>query len=125
MSLLNRKSDQSSDDKKILEEILKRENLLEKRKLELDAFERELKRNEKNLEEREEELTSNLQKSSKLTSDEARKLVIDKWEQKLQKDIAEEIKAAQEKAQQEAKAKAQEILVDAMKHAATDYVRSE
>ncbi|KKR72651.1 MAG: Ribonuclease Y [Candidatus Roizmanbacteria bacterium GW2011_GWB1_40_7] len=122
MSLLNRKSDQSSDDKKILEEILKRENLLEKRKLELDAFERELKRKEKNLEEREEELTSNLQKSSKLTSDEARKLVIDKWEQKLQKDIAEEIKAAQEKAQQEAKAKAQEILVDAMKHAATDYV---
>ena len=122
MSLLNRKSDQSSDDKKILEEILKRENLFEKRKLELEAFERELKRNEKNLEEREEELTSNLQKSSKLTSDEARKLVIDKWEQKLQKDIAEEIKAAQEKAQQEAKAKAQEILVDAMKHAATDYV---
>ncbi|MCR4263652.1 MAG: ribonuclease Y [Candidatus Roizmanbacteria bacterium] len=122
MSLLNRNTSQSSDDKKILEEILKRENLLEKRKLELDSFEKELKRKEKNLEEREDELTSDLQKSSRLTSDEARKLVMDKWEQKLQKDIAEEIKAAQEKAQQEAKAKAQEILVDAMKHAATDYV---
>ncbi|MBI4137172.1 ribonuclease Y [Candidatus Roizmanbacteria bacterium] len=122
MSLLTGKANQSSDDKKILEEILKRETLLEKRKLELDSFEKELKRKEKNLEEREEELTSDLQKQTKLTPDEARKLVLDRWEQKLQKDIAEEIKSAQEKAQQEAKTKAQEILVDAMKHAATDYV---
>lgn len=122
MSLLNRTANQPSDDKKILEEILKRETILEKRKLELDSFEKELKKKEKNLEEREDELTRDLQKSSKLTSDEARKLVIEKWEQKLQKDIAEEIKAAQEKAEAESKAKAQEILVDAMKHAATDYV---
>jgi ribonuclease Y len=105
----------SKDEKKILEEILKRENLLEKRRDELDKWDKQLKS-------REEELTSDLQKVSKVTPDEARDLVLKKWEQKLSKQIAEEIKAAEEKAQEQAKSKAQEILIDAMKHAATDYV---
>ena len=77
---------------------------------------------EKKLEEREDVLTKDLQIKSKLTADEAREKVLQKWEQKLQKDIALEIQSAEEKAQEQAKTKAKEILVDAMKHAATDYV---
>lgn len=95
-------------EEKILEQILKRENLLEKRREELDRREEELKRKEAEI--------------SGLTAEQAKKLILDKWEEKLQEEIAKRIKAAQEKAQQEAKNKAREILVEAMQHAATNYV---
>ncbi|MBI4130682.1 ribonuclease Y [Candidatus Roizmanbacteria bacterium] len=113
MALLSKKSD--ADEKKILEEILKRENLLEERRGALDKWDKELKN-------REEELTNKLQQVTKLTPDEARQEVLKYWEQKLQKDIAEQIKAAETKVREDAKRRAQEILVDAMRHGATDYV---
>lgn len=95
-------------EEKILEQILNRENLLEKRREELDKREEELKRKEAEI--------------SGLSGEQAKKLILDKWEEKLQEEIARRIKAAQEKAQQEAKNKAREILVEAMQHAATNYV---
>ncbi|HLB60526.1 MAG TPA: ribonuclease Y [Patescibacteria group bacterium] len=120
MSLL--KKNDPSDQQSILAEILKRETLLEKRRDELDTREKELKKRDDRLEQREEELAEQSMHAARLSADEARKAVLDYWEKKLTKDIAGKIKAAQEKAKEEAKVKAREILVDAMKHAATDYV---
>jgi ribonucrease Y len=119
MALLDKKSD---DQNQKLAEILKRENLLEKRRLDLDELEKELKKKEKQIEDREDDLRTKLEKVSKLSPDNARHEVLKLWEQKLGKDIADQIKAAEGKAQEEGKAKAREILVDSMRHAATNYV---
>lgn len=120
MALLGKKSD--DDQSKILEEILKRETLLEKRRLELDKLEKEVKQEEKEVEKEREELRAKLEKISKLSADQARDEVLKLWEHKLQKDIAEQITAAEAKAREESKVKVQEILIDAMRHAATNYV---
>lgn len=106
MALLNKKSD--DDQAKILEEILKRE--------------KEVKVEEKKLEEERDTLRKQLEKASKLSPDQAREEVLKLWEHKLQKDIAEQITAAEARAREEAKVKVQDILIDAMRHAATDYV---
>ncbi|OGK53700.1 ribonuclease Y [Candidatus Roizmanbacteria bacterium RIFCSPLOWO2_01_FULL_45_11] len=119
MSLLNTKS---PDEKKLLEEILKRETLLEERRIFLDKLESELKKKEEAIGETREELTKKLQNASKLTADEAKHELLKQWEHKLQKDISEQIIDAQAKAREQVKQKAREILVDAMRHGATDYV---
>lgn len=119
---MNASKSDKPDEKKMIEELLKRENLLEERRNKLDQLEEDLKDKEERLEEQEDKLRETLQKASKLSADEAKDQVLKLWEKRLEKDIAEQIKAAEEKANATAKQKAQEILVDAMKHAATDYV---
>ena len=98
-----------------MEEILKREDLLERRRQELNEWEKKLK-------EKEEELLKKLQDVTKISPDEAKKEILARWEQKLQKEIADEIKYSLEKAREESKKKIREILVEAMQHAATDYI---
>lgn len=120
MALLGKKN--TDDQSKILEEVLKRENLLEKRRLELDKEEKDLKSRELKLQELQDELRVKLEKSSKLTSDQAKQEVLNLWEQKLGREIAEQIKAAESKAREESKVKVLDILIDAMRHAATNYV---
>ena len=80
-----------------------------------------LDKKEKKLKEREEELKKMLSKTSKMTVDEAKKLILKEVQRDLQEEIAKKIRSAEEKVKQEAKEKAKEILVDAMKHGATDY----
>ena len=111
-----------SSDNTILEEILKRENLLEERRQKLDDLEERLKAWETRLEKKEDELLAKLQDVAKLQRDEARQLVILMWEDKLKEDIAKLIRASTDRANEEAKIKARTILVDAMLHAATSYV---
>jgi len=106
MSLLNTKS---PDEKKLLEEILKRETLLEERRIFLDKLESELKKKEEAIGETREELTKKLQNASKLTADEAKHELLKQWEHKLQKDISEQIIDAQAKAREQVKQKAREI----------------
>ncbi len=55
-------------------------------------------------------------------NDDPKKLVLEEWEKKLTKEIAQRIRAAEEKIKSKAEETAKEILVDAMKHGATDYV---
>lgn len=84
---------------------------------------------EKNLNKRREEIeklkktyAQKIQDVAKLSKDEAQKIIFDTLEKRLQVDMAKTIQAAEEKAREEADQKAQEILVDALKHGATDYV---
>lgn len=63
-----------------------------------------------------------LEKVSGMTTDEAKQILFDNLEKKLSKEMARLIRQKQEEAKNEADEKVKEILVDAMKHGATDYV---
>ena len=57
-----------------------------------------------------------------MTREEAKNEIINRLKGELAEDVAREIKEAESSAKEESKAKAKEILVDAMRHGATDYV---
>lgn len=63
-----------------------------------------------------------IQEVARLSKDEAQKIIFDNLEKRLSADIAKSIKAAEDKIKEEADDRAQEILVDALRHGATDYV---
>jgi len=63
-----------------------------------------------------------LEKVSEMTKDEAKKELLNQIRADLNADVAKQIRAAEERIQQDSKQKAKEILVDAMRHGATDYV---
>ena len=69
-----------------------------------------------------EKVIARLEKVSTLTRDEAKELLFNRLEKKLSKEMALFIRQKEEEAKTEADGKVQEILVDAMKHGATDYV---
>lgn len=97
------------DDIKILVEDLRKQRL-------------SLEKKEKKIEEREEELKERLAKVSKVTVAEAKKILLDEVQKDITAEIAKKVRATEERIRQEAKEKAREILVDAMKHGATSYV---
>lgn len=68
------------------------------------------------------ELINKLENVAHLTRDEAKKLILSAVEDKLKEEIATKVRDAENQAKQEADLKAREILIDAMRHAATDYV---
>lgn len=98
-----------SDDIKILVKDLQKQR---------EVFEKK----EKKLENRSSELKKLLEKSSKMTVAEAKKNLLDEVQKDLRAEIAKRIRAAEERVKQEAGEKAREILVDAMRHGATNYV---
>lgn len=67
------------------------------------------------------EYKEKLAKVAKMTSEEAKKALLDEVQKELVGEIAKKIRAAEEKIKEEAKEKAQEIILDAMKHGATAY----
>lgn len=69
-----------------------------------------------------EEYIQKLEKVTSLTRDEAKRELLREVEQESRSEVAKRLKEAEEKIRQEADTKAREILVDAMNHAATDYV---
>lgn len=62
-----------------------------------------------------------LEKASKMTTDEARRALLDEVQKDLTSEIAKKIRQAEEKIKEDAHEKAQEILVDTMRHGATAY----
>ena len=68
------------------------------------------------------EYIDKLAKVAKMTVDEAKKAILDEVQKDLTSEIAKKIRAAEEKIKEDANEKAQEILLDAMKHGATGYV---
>ena len=77
---------------------------------------------DKRLRELEIDVEKRLEKVSHLTREEAKEIILASVRDQIREDIAKELREAAEKAKEEADAKAREILVDAMRHGATDYV---
>ncbi|MCL5003749.1 MAG: ribonuclease Y [Patescibacteria group bacterium] len=68
------------------------------------------------------EQTEALAKLSLLTKDEARRQILENVEKDLNEEVAKRIRQAEEKIREESGRRAKEILVEAMRHGATDYV---
>ena len=68
------------------------------------------------------ELLVKLEKVAHLTKDEARDLILRALEEKLKEDMAKKIRETEAQAKEEADTKVREILIEAMRHGATDYV---
>lgn len=68
------------------------------------------------------DLIIKLEKVAKLTRDEAKNLILSAVEDKLKEDIAKRIREAETVAKQDSEKKSREILIEAMRHGATDYV---
>lgn len=62
-----------------------------------------------------------LEKIAKLTQEEAKRALLDEIQKDLTSEIAKKIRQAEEKIKEDTQLKAQEILLDAMKHGATQY----
>ena len=77
---------------------------------------------EKEAEKTRSELVTKLEKVAGVTREEAKKLIIEATENNLKEEIAKMIKESEEQIKKEADEKGKQILVDAMRHAATDYV---
>ncbi len=77
---------------------------------------------ENELEKTKNELVTKLEKVAGVTRDEAKKLILEATEGHLKEEVAKKIKDAEEQVKKGADEKARNILVDAMRHGATDYV---
>ncbi len=75
----------------------------------------------KKLEKQEKELLDLLEKVSKMTAEEAKKELLKQVEKDLREEIAKKIRQAEERLKLDAKQKAQDILLTAMKNGATTY----
>lgn len=92
----------------------------DQKKIQLDQ--KELGQDRKKLETKTEKLVTKLEKASSMTASEAKKELLEQIKKTSQADMAKQIREAEEKAKVEAEDKAQEILVEAMRAGATDYV---
>lgn len=98
-----------------LEQLDEKENRLETDKGELEKLKKETESQRQNI-------LNKLEKVSGLTKDEAQEMLLDSLSKKISKQMAQVVKQKEEEAKAEADEKAQEIIVDAMKHGATDYI---
>lgn len=99
-----------------------KEENLEKRLVDLEKRETALTNKEQQLEKARNDLVTKLEKLAAITRDEAKKLILEATENHLKEEVAKKIKEAEEQIKKEADEKARQILVDAMRHGATDYV---
>jgi len=106
-----------------------REQQLERKEEELENEKKtvqkkitEIEEIKKTLEKSREEMKMKLEKVAKLSQEEAKNLLLSFWEERLKERIANQIKAAEEEIKARVDEKAKEILADAMRYGATDYI---
>jgi ribonuclease Y len=104
------------------EELKQKDNEILRQRQSLEAKSRSIEQIKKDFEEKREAILSKLEKISQMSKDEARDLLLRGWEEKLKGDIAKRIKAAEEEIKERVDEKAKELLFDAMRYGATDYV---
>ena len=99
---------------------------LEKKLLEkeerLDSEKKELEEEREKLKQLKDKYQEKLEKVSSLTAEEAKKFLLEEVEQREAKAVARIIKEREEAARLTADKKAQEILMDSMRHGATNYI---
>lgn len=123
------KRDAEEEARKVRSEVLQlearlaaKEENLDKKLSEIDKKEEVVAKKEDDLEKTKTELAQKLEKVASITRDEAKKLILDATESRLKDEIARRIRESEEQIKKEADEKAKNILVDAMRAGATDYV---
>ncbi len=104
------------------QQIEDKERQLAAEKSRIDREHHQIEQLKKDFEEKRESILQKLEKVAQMTKDQARTLLLQGWEEKLKAEVAKRIKQTEEAIQQTKEEKAKEILVDAMRYGATDYV---
>lgn len=105
-----------------LEAIDRKEGALDERDKRLKTIEAQFETRLQEIEKIKQEQVEKLERASHLTREEAKSYILEAVRAQMREEIAHEIREAHDKAAEEADAKAKEILIDAMRHGATDYV---
>lgn len=95
---------------------------LEEQEQQLTARSNELNQKLADIDVIKKEQLQKLERVASLTREQAKTLILNAWEEKLKEEIAKMIKESEEKAKEEAEKRIKDILVDAMRHGATNYV---
>jgi len=103
-------------------EFERREGALEAREKLLEEKEKEWEKKLAEVDEIKKNEVARLEKIANLTTEEAKKIILEGIEKKLAEDIARRIKEFEEETKNKAEEKAREILIEAMQHGITDYV---
>ncbi len=98
-----------------LSQMDKKEEQLERDKSEVEILREEFRK-------KRQQVIDRLEKVAELTKEEAKSALFEDLEKKLTREMAQLIRQKQEEAEAEADERVQEILIDAMRHGATDYV---
>jgi len=103
-------------------DLRRRESELNMTKVKTDQDRQKIDRERKLILEKKEEILAKLEKVAQISAGDAREIILKSWEDKLKGEVASRIKAAEERIKAEADHKAQEILIDAMRHGSNDYI---
>ncbi|KKS14301.1 ribonuclease Y [Candidatus Daviesbacteria bacterium RIFOXYD1_FULL_41_10] len=103
-------------------ELSKREGILEERERMLAEKQQLIEEKLESLEKIRKDLISKLEKSSKMSSDEAQKILLENVEKDLASEISKKVREAEEQIKLQADEKSKGILAEAMLHGATDYI---
>lgn len=99
-----------------------RQASLERQREEIESLKGRIEERLKEVEELKSRELNKLESIAKLTTEKAKEMLLAELESQLSEESAKLIRDAQEQSKEEAEEKAREILVDAMRHGATDYV---
>ncbi len=103
-------------------DLSRREHQLEQKERDIQSRKQQAEHVARDVEKAKEELLLKLEKVAGMSKEEAKNILLAGWEDKLKADVAKRIKAADEEIKARTEERAKEILVEAMKHGATDYV---
>jgi len=104
------------------EQIEEKDNLVNRERQSVQDVKNSVEGIKKELETKKDQLLQKLEKIAALTKDQAKDLLLSGWEDKLKGEVAKKIKAAEEEVKLTADDKAKQILVDAIRYGAIDYV---
>lgn len=133
---LKMKQEASAEARKNMQEALELEKKVSRKNEQLEQKERELQKERqriqsaegqvakvrKDIEAQRDEMLVKVEKVAQMSKSEARDVLLRGWEEKLTEDISKRIKQAEEDLKERVDEKAKELLVDAMRFGATDYV---
>ena len=105
-----------------LSKIEDRLSSLDQKEEHLDSQRQQLEKLKEKTAQKETQVLEKLEKASSLTTEEAKKQLFADLEKRLSKEMAQLIRQKEEETKAEVDEKTQEIIIDAMKHGATDYV---
>ena len=119
----------------VVNESIEIEKRLARKEQQIELHERELRSKDQRVEEKlrqadltkkgyeesKEKILVKLEKIAQMTKDEARKLLLQAWEDRMKGDIAKKLRESEEEVKKQSTEKAKEILVDAMRYGSTDY----
>ena len=104
------------------EQIEEKDNAINRERQSVQDVKNNVESIKKELETKRDQLLQKLEKIAALTKDQAKDLLLAGWEDKLKETVAKKIKVAEEEVKLTADDKAKQILVDAIRYGAIDYV---